>query len=225
MKSRITYFLVGLFGAIAVSSANATPTAVYNDPYSGYVLCVNKSTKVVTYPAKLKCPSGFRKLELGAQGADGAPGPSGPAGISTLRWAVSSAIDIVADGYIGNSNQMVRQVLLHVDGSSSTSARVYYTANIQGNWSDSAQTGDLIQCYFQSPADYNANNGITYWGGSEDENYNWNTIRMSVSSSAITSTLKVYLVCRTSGTVRDLTAFVQSVPVDSYQTLNVYPNP
>ncbi len=226
MKSRLIYFLVGAFGAIAISSANATPTTVFNDPYSGYVLCVNKSTKLVTYPARLNCPKGFKKLELGAQGADGAPGAPG---LMQIRYAQSSSYDIVADGYIGSGGEMVRQVLLNIDGDSSRTSSgegwVKYTANVSGFWSQSAKFGSLLQCYFQSPNDY-ANNSQSYWWGRSEEEYSsWNSINLFVTSQVISTSVDVYLVCRTSGSVKDLKAHLEAVPVQSIGTLTVRPNP
>lgn len=222
MKSRIIYFLVGVFGALAVSSANATPAAVYNDPYTGYVLCVNKSTKLVTYPAKLKCPSGFKKLELGAQGADGAPGP---AGVSTIKWAHSAAFDIVADGYISSGKDMARKVLMHIDGNAFGSGWVSLTARIYGFWSDEAKDGDLIQCYFQHPTSYVQNSESRFLGVAEEENINWNSINLTVNSMVIQQGVNVYLVCRTSGTVKELRAYVEAIPIESYQNMGTLPNP
>jgi hypothetical protein len=55
----------------------AQATGVLNSPTGGYLVCVDSSTQVVTYPAKTKCPKGFKKLVLGAQGATGLFGKDG----------------------------------------------------------------------------------------------------------------------------------------------------
>lgn len=220
------FFALGIAIALAIPSAVAAPKAVFNDPYSGYVLCVSKSTKLVTYPAKLKCPSGYKKLELGAQGPEG---PSGPSGVSQIKWAQSSTFDLVVDGWVSSSQNMSRRVLMHIDGDSVSNsvgnAYVSYSASVRGNWSDSASDGSLIQCYFQSPSDYNANSENSYWGKSEDEYTNWNSIHMTVKSSYIAEWADVYLVCRTSGTVRNLRAYVEAIAVDSIGDLGLLPNP
>lgn len=49
---------------------------------SGYLLCVNAKTKVVTHPVTSKCPKGTAGLVLGAKGQDGAAGLTGAAGMN-----------------------------------------------------------------------------------------------------------------------------------------------
>ena len=51
-----------------------------NTTSGGYLICVNPKTTVTTYPAKTKCPSGYKKLILGAQGEQGVQGIQGLAG-------------------------------------------------------------------------------------------------------------------------------------------------
>ena len=64
--------VVGLtLAGTAAYSANA-----FNTPETGYFLCVNSKTKIVTYPAKQNCPTGTTRLILGAQGPQGEIGPS-----------------------------------------------------------------------------------------------------------------------------------------------------
>ena len=63
--------------ALIVGGKGAQATGVLNSPTGGYLVCVDSSTQVVTYPAKTKCPKGFKKLVLGAQGATGLFGKDG----------------------------------------------------------------------------------------------------------------------------------------------------
>jgi len=75
------------FGSSAIAYSNYVSD---NTPEGGYLLCANKTTKAVTFPNKLSCPSGTIPLDMGAvlgqegpagdDGFDGPPGPQGPAG-------------------------------------------------------------------------------------------------------------------------------------------------
>ena len=53
-----------------------------NNSDSGYLLCVNSKTKVVTHPITSKCAKGTKALVLGAKGKDGAIGLTGAAGLN-----------------------------------------------------------------------------------------------------------------------------------------------
>ena len=58
-----------------VAVGNGAHAAVpLNTPTGGYLICVNTKTTVATYPAKKKCPKGFKKLILGATGSTGKDG-------------------------------------------------------------------------------------------------------------------------------------------------------
>ena len=64
-KSLTLILLVGT----ALFSGTAIASQIYlsdNTPEGGYLLCANNKTKAVTYPKKLKCPSGSTALDLGA---------------------------------------------------------------------------------------------------------------------------------------------------------------
>jgi hypothetical protein len=75
-----------LIMALVIGGISAQAADVLNSPTGGYLLCINSTTKAVTYPAKTKCPRGYKKLILGAQGLQGATGligvtgPQGPGG-------------------------------------------------------------------------------------------------------------------------------------------------
>ena len=60
----------------------ANGAGTMNNPDSGYLLCVNSKTKVVTHPMTSKCSKGTNTLILGAKGQDGAPGLTGAAGLN-----------------------------------------------------------------------------------------------------------------------------------------------
>ena len=122
LKSRNSFVIGFVIGAILFSgSAYAISNYVSdNTATGGYLLCANKTTKVVTFPNKLSCPSGTVALDMGAvggvegpqgeigpQGLDGAQGPAGPKGadgtntkqlIDTLGKIVDPAVYLITCG-------------------------------------------------------------------------------------------------------------------------------
>jgi len=73
-------FLIGLLVGMALTGGVAYSATLFNVPETGYLLCVNQKTKIVSYPATQKCPSGSSRLILGAKGPQGETGPQGPQG-------------------------------------------------------------------------------------------------------------------------------------------------
>lgn len=73
-------FVLGFFTGILLAGTAAVGANVLNTPEGGYLFCINKGTKAVTYPAAQKCPSGFSRLIAGMQGARGETGPQGEVG-------------------------------------------------------------------------------------------------------------------------------------------------
>lgn len=77
-----------LAGLVVVTGASAAGT--FNNAETGYTICVDKKSKVITFPGTEKCKSGQSKLIIGAQGlkgdtgATGAAGLEGPAGVPGL---------------------------------------------------------------------------------------------------------------------------------------------
>ena len=65
---------------LLISGISAQAAGVFNSPSSGYLVCVNSKTKVVTHPGTSTCPKGSKKLILGAQGPQGLTGAAGLAG-------------------------------------------------------------------------------------------------------------------------------------------------
>jgi hypothetical protein len=81
-------FIIGLIVGMALTGSFAYSANLFNTPETGYLLCVNQKTKVVTYPSTQKCPSGTNRLILGAQGPQGIQGEKGelgPQGIQGLK--------------------------------------------------------------------------------------------------------------------------------------------
>jgi hypothetical protein len=151
----------------------------------------------------------------GLTGATGAQGPAGPSGASSggkIYWGVSaSPIDIVADGQINSGSQMVRKIMFTLKSSDVPVG--YYTliGHITGNWADSADDGSLVQCYFQNSTFYDSNSTSAQWGRASSERKNWNSVEMNVLGDWSTSTDAVmYLVCRTSGTLKGLNVEVDA---------------
>ena len=91
LKSRSNFVVGFVIGAVLFSgSAYAVSNYVSdNTPENGYLLCANKSTKAVTFPNKLRCPSGTIALDLGAatgiDGVDGNDGTDGYNGVNGLN--------------------------------------------------------------------------------------------------------------------------------------------
>jgi hypothetical protein len=73
-------FIIGLIIGIVLTGSVAYSANIFNTPETGYLLCVNQKTKIITYPATQKCPSGTSKLILGARGAQGTQGIQGEKG-------------------------------------------------------------------------------------------------------------------------------------------------
>ena len=77
--------------SIMLVSTTAIALDASNTPETGYVLCVNKKTKVVTYPASLKCASSETKLLIGGQ-KQSASSYSSSSGSSTSVESLVAAI-------------------------------------------------------------------------------------------------------------------------------------
>ena len=78
-SSKLSLFFLIL--TVIASGVGAHATEVPNNKSRGYLLCVNTSTKVVTFPGKSVCPKGSKKLVLGAQGVAGTNGLPGAPGL------------------------------------------------------------------------------------------------------------------------------------------------
>lgn len=59
--------LSSAIAAIVLIGGVGFASVLYNTPSSGYLLCVNNKTKVVTFPNAQTCPAGNTQLVLGAQ--------------------------------------------------------------------------------------------------------------------------------------------------------------
>jgi len=79
--SRNKSIVVLLILALIQVNVGAQAREVFNTKSSGYLLCVNAATKVVTFPGKSACPKGTKKLVIGARGATGTNGLPGVAGL------------------------------------------------------------------------------------------------------------------------------------------------
>jgi S1-C subfamily serine protease len=91
--SGMSKFISGIVVGVVFFSGSAIAYSNFvsdNTPEGGYLLCANKTSKAVTFPNKLSCPSGTIPLDMGAvlgqegpagdDGLVGPPGPAGPAG-------------------------------------------------------------------------------------------------------------------------------------------------
>jgi len=84
-KNKSSVFLLVL--ALIVGGVGAQATGLLNTSSSGYLVCVNSATKVVTHPGTSSCPKGSKKLIMGAQGANGLTGATGLSGKDGARGA------------------------------------------------------------------------------------------------------------------------------------------
>ncbi len=93
--------------SIMLVSTTAIALDASNTPETGYILCVNKKTKVVTYPASLKCAPTETKLLIGGQkqSSSSVSGtPSGSTSVESLVAAVLPKVEaatyaVECDGY------------------------------------------------------------------------------------------------------------------------------
>ena len=92
--------------ALIVGGMGAQATGVLNSPTGGYLVCVDSSTQVVTYPAKTKCPKGFKKLVLGAQGATGLIGKDGKTLLNGIKDP-ESTIGAPGDMFINTATKVL----------------------------------------------------------------------------------------------------------------------
>jgi hypothetical protein len=74
-------FVLGVAVGILLAGSAAYSSNVFNSPETGYLLCVNQKTKVVTYPSTPKCPTGTSRLVIGVQGPRGEQGLPGKDGV------------------------------------------------------------------------------------------------------------------------------------------------
>jgi len=78
-------FISGLVIGLVLAGGTAYSANLFNTPEAGYLLCIDKKTKVVTYPATQKCPTGTNRLVLGAKGAKGEIGLTGEQGLQGIQ--------------------------------------------------------------------------------------------------------------------------------------------
>lgn len=79
--------------SIMLVSTTAIALDASNTPETGYVLCVNKKTKVVTYPASLKCASTETKLLIGGQKQSSSGASGSASSVESLVAAVLPKVE------------------------------------------------------------------------------------------------------------------------------------
>lgn len=237
MRSRAFFAVLGAIFAFTATGAVAANYGAENTPETGYVLCVSKSTKQVTFPGKLTCPKGTTALEMGAQGAEGPQGwigptgPQGPAGpaapASPLYAASIPSTDIVADGYISSGSQMVKKVLFAIAANPTTSAMNEFDAYISGTWAGSTRLDSLIDCYFQGQSAYLGKTGRSFWGSASDQYTSWNSFDLHVHATSWSKIENepLLLICQTSGSVKDVSGFIYGKAAGTWTTLPSAPIP
>jgi len=218
-------FFLGLAVGVLFSVTAAYAINADNTPDNGYLLCVNSKTKAVTYPGVLKCPSGSKPLELGAQGAEGPMGVTGPTG------ATGQSADVKAMGTLTLGAIEPRDVALP---SSSVSRRLILAAftdktfdektgtyllsvDLSGGWATPSEVFNFgeVYCYFQDLSIYNAtpNNtgarGVSYQGSARAGNDGSFNFSMHVTGTfAISKSPSEVLACWSNRSVIGLTGQV-----------------
>lgn len=70
--------------ALLVGGLSAQASGVLNSPSGGYLVCAKPENRIITHFANsktAKCPKGFKKVSIGAQGIQGVPGLVGATGL------------------------------------------------------------------------------------------------------------------------------------------------
>ena len=84
-------FISGFFLSALLFGTAAFAVDAVNTPETGYVLCINNKTKVVTFPGKANCPKGNTRLLMGAQGLKGEIGATGATGAQGVKGDTGAA--------------------------------------------------------------------------------------------------------------------------------------
>jgi len=87
LKEKPKFVLWIALGSLILGGVS-NAAGVFNTPSTGYTLCIDSKTKVVTFPGTEKCKSGQKRLVLGAQGLKGDIGPIGVTGEAGKDGAV-----------------------------------------------------------------------------------------------------------------------------------------
>jgi hypothetical protein len=83
MQSRLfgkSKVVLGIGACSLLLGGIANAAGAFNTPATGYTLCFDSKTKVLTFPGTENCKSGQKKLILGARGLNGEAGVAGAAG-------------------------------------------------------------------------------------------------------------------------------------------------
>ena len=89
LLGKYRHLLIGVVAGMFLTASASYGVSVVNTPNTGYVICANSKTGVLSYTGKLLCLDGAKALTLGTQGpfsdvkalkAQGAQGPQGPQG-------------------------------------------------------------------------------------------------------------------------------------------------
>lgn len=237
--SGISRFVAGvLTGAILFSGSAAAYNnfASDNTPENGYLLCANNKTKAVTFPNKLSCPSGTTALDMGAAvgyegpaGPEGPEGPQGPAGEgsgSINYYKRISERDVVVDGTVTDSSKVKKVVLGSILPSDLPLGYYRLDAHLSGLWSDTVfnvSSKPYVRCYFQDKTDYDAGKESHYWGSAKQDYVNWTGITFNIQGYAWflkPSDSPVYLVCETSGSIKQFGGLVEALSAETSIKMN-----
>jgi hypothetical protein len=121
----IATVLILLFG-VAANGAG-----VLNTPSTGYLLCINSKTKVVTHPGTATCPKGTKGLVVGSKGQVGAPGLTGATGLNGQDGSDGQDGKTLWNGTIDPENTWGAPGDMFINSATNT---LFGPKNLDGTW-------------------------------------------------------------------------------------------
>ena len=230
-----TRLLLGVVIGIALSGAIAygVGAGVSNTPSTGYLLCANPTTKVVTFTGTLKCPSGSTRLELGAQGevgptgSRGSAGATGPAGDATqnvyYKVVPTQDISVSAATTASTTTSDFKGVVMATIYPNDMPLGFYeLDAHLSGLWKNaSVANSPTVSCYFQYKKDYEKDRSVVF-GVAKEDFVRWTGINVSPLGEVDFKTVlddPMYLVCRSSGAIVGISGIIHATPFSNFEPM------
>ena len=222
--------LIGFVIGVAVSGATAYGIGVGNTPETGYLLCANSSTKVVTFNGTLKCPSGSVRLELGGKGATGATGTrgstgeTGPAGNATqnVYYKVVTTQDVVVSSSVTSSSDIRGTIMATIYPNDMPLGFYELDAHLSGLWKNATTVASpTVSCYFQYKKDYDKDRSVVF-GIAKEDFVRWTGINVNPLGELDFNTLQddpMYLVCKASGSITGMSGMIHATPFTNFDPM------
>jgi len=225
--------ILGLVAGMALSGVAAYGVGVANTPESGYLLCANTTSKVVTFNGTLKCPTGSTSLELGARGSVGATGARGSNGAQGVdadasqnvfyKVVPSQDIPLTAVANASSVTADFKGVVMAIIFPNDMPLGFYeLDAHISGLWKNATiANAPTVSCYFQFRKDYDRDRSVVF-GVAKQDFVRWTGINMSPLGQVDFKTLlddPMYLVCKSSGAITGMSGIIHASPFSSYEPM------